>query len=354
MLDFDQSDLSPTGNVRRDILKRLLGVTAVSALTPEFMKQAIAAEVAGKTLMGPRVPDVKPTQLTDKLYVIKAHDKFPTPENLGFFTNITFIVTSKGVVVLDPSASVEIGRMAIRMIKTVTPKPVVAVINTHYHGDHWMGNQAFAEQFPGIPMYSMKESADAIKNVLGEQWIQMALKTTDKATRGTIITPPNRDIKDGDVLDFGDTKLDIHHYGKCHTPYDLLVGFRGTPYMHVGDVLMGHRMAGMGDNEGSFLEGMKVLDKIKSNFGDRTFIPGHGKWRNSLLAEEIELFQTLYNTSVQVIKETNDDPNGVSITLKRIKQTPFMQQYAKVTPDYENSVAKWTSIAYLEAEQNNF
>ncbi|MGC9236398.1 MAG: hypothetical protein ACP5GF_05730, partial [Thiomonas sp.] len=154
--------------------------------------------------------------------------------------------------------------------------------------------------------------------------------------------------------DFGDTKLNIHHYGKCHTPYDLLVEFSGTPYMHVGDVLMGHRMAGMGDNEGSFLEGMKVLDKIKSNFGDRTFIPGHGQWRNTLLAEEIALFQTLYNTSVAVIKETNDDPNGVGIALKRIKATPFMVEYAKHTPDFENSVAKWTSLAYLEAEQNNF
>ena len=338
--------------VRRDLLKRLLGAAAIATLTPQILASPAMAETAAKALMGPAVPDVPPKQLSDKVYYLPAHDKFPSPQNLGFFTNIMFIVTSKGVVVLDPSASVQIGRMAIRMIKTVTDKPIIAVINTHYHGDHWMGNQAFVEENPSIPMYSMKETAESIQHVLGEEWIKMLLRTTDNATEGTKITPPNTYIKDGDVLEFGDTKLKIHHYGQCHTPYDLLVEVVDDPkgIVHVGDVMMDHRLAGMGDGEGSFIHGLEVLKKIKSVMPNKFFVPGHGVPGNNLLDEEITLFETIYNTA----NEAQAANKSMSEATAMVKATPFMQAYSKTTPDYEDSVGKWTSIAYLEAQQANF
>jgi ribulose 1,5-bisphosphate carboxylase large subunit-like protein len=60
-------------------------------------------------------------------------------------SNVTFVVTSAGVVILDSGSSLQIGQMAIRMIRRVTDLPVVAVFNSHYHGDHWLGNHAFAQ-----------------------------------------------------------------------------------------------------------------------------------------------------------------------------------------------------------------
>ncbi|MGC8697297.1 MAG: MBL fold metallo-hydrolase [Halothiobacillus sp.] len=349
---FSHSPQTLQDKVRRDLMKRLLGITAVSLMTPEFLTQAALADTAAKKLMGPPVPDVTPTKMSDNVYLIKAHDKFPSPQNLGFFTNIMFVVSNKGVIVLDPSASIQIGRMAIRMIKTVTDKPVIALINTHYHGDHWMGNQAFQEAFPGVPMYSMKETAEAIQHVLGEQWIKMLLRTTDNATEGTQIVPPNTYIKGGDTLDFDNVKLKIYHFGQCHTPYDLVVEVVDDPkgIVHVGDVMMDHRLAGMGDGEGSFINGLKVLHKIKEVMPTKFFIPGHGNPGNNLLDEEIALFEAVYNTAntAQAANKSMDEAT------RMVKALPFMQAYAKTTPDYDNSVGHWTSIAYLEAQQANF
>jgi glyoxylase-like metal-dependent hydrolase (beta-lactamase superfamily II) len=66
------------------------------------------------------------------------------------------VVTGAGVVVLDTGGSLQIGQMAIRMIRQVTHKPVVAVFNSHYHGDHWLGNHAFAEGLRGqLPIYAL-------------------------------------------------------------------------------------------------------------------------------------------------------------------------------------------------------
>ncbi|WP_407276566.1 MBL fold metallo-hydrolase [Halothiobacillus sp. DCM-1] len=338
--------------VRRDLLKRLFGAAVVATLTPEMLASPALADAAAKAVMGPEVPDVKPTQLSDKVWMIHAKDKFPSPQNKGFFTNIMFVVTSKGVVVIDPSASIEIGRMAIRMIKTVTDKPIIAVINTHYHGDHWMGNQAFTDLDPKMPLYSMKETAEAIQNVLGEEWIKMALKMTDNATAGTKIVPPNTYIKGGDVLEFGDTKLAIHHFGQCHTPYDLLVEVVDDPkgVVHVGDVMMDHRLAGMGDNEGSFIHGIEVLKKIKEVMPNKLFVPGHGVPGNNLLAEELELFETIYNTA----NEAQAAEKSMEEAVRMVKVKPFMLEYAKTTDDYDNGVGRWTTIAYLEAQQANF
>lgn len=336
--------------VRRDLMKRLLGVTAVSLMTPEFLTQAALADTATKAVMGPKVPDVTPTKLAENIYSIHAKDKFPTPENQGFFTSIMFIVTEKGVVAIDPSASVQIGQMAIRMIKTVTDKPVIAVINTHYHGDHWMGNQAFVEAYPGIPLYSMQETAEAINHVLGEQWIKMALKMTNNETAGTHIVAPTHFVKDGDELDFGDTKLKIHHLGQCHTPYDLIVEIVGTPIVHMGDVIMDHRIAGMGDSEGSFIEGIKVLHKVKARLPDRLYFPAHGNPGRQILDDETTLFESIYNTANRAQAENKSMTEAVAM----VKALPFMQEYAKTTPDYDDSVGKWTSIAYLEAQQANF
>ena len=57
-------------------------------------------------------------------------------------TNPAFVIGADGVVVIDPGSSVQTGEMVLRQIGQVTGLPVVAVFNTHIHGDHWLANQA--------------------------------------------------------------------------------------------------------------------------------------------------------------------------------------------------------------------
>lgn len=338
-----------TDLVRRDLLKRLLGVTTAAVLTPSFLISSAMA--ADKPAQGLPVGDVKPEKVNGNIYQIPARQgKFPSVENKAFFTNIMFIVSNKGVIVIDPSASVQIGQMAIRMIKTVTDKPVVAVINTHYHGDHWMGNQAFAEAYPGVKIYALKEVKEAIEGVVGEEWIQMALDATKNATVGTKVVAPNTVVAAGDVLDFGDVKLKMHHFGKCHTPYDMLVEVVGTDYLHMGDLVMEGRMAGMGDGEGSFVEGVETLKKVKTAFPNKIFFPAHGKPGKKLVDEEIELFQVVYNSAAKAVKEGKTTSEASAYA----KATPFMKAYAKKTEGFDHGLGQWITIAYQEAEAASF
>ncbi|NDE43484.1 MAG: MBL fold metallo-hydrolase, partial [Burkholderiaceae bacterium] len=136
---------------RRQALKWIAGASAIM-LAPQAMQFASAAEDFFK---GPPVKDIPAKQISKHVWLIYSPDGFPTPENRGMMANVTFVVTSKGVVILDTGASLQIGEMAIRMIKKVTDKPVIAIFNSHYHGDHFLGNQAFIETYSKVmPIYA--------------------------------------------------------------------------------------------------------------------------------------------------------------------------------------------------------
>ena len=94
------------------------------------------------------VRDYLVDQVAPHTYVIHGPLGYPSVENQSFMNNPGFVITDIGVVLIDPGSSVQAGRMVLKQIQTVTDKPITHVINTHIHGDHWLGNHAVAEVFP--------------------------------------------------------------------------------------------------------------------------------------------------------------------------------------------------------------
>jgi glyoxylase-like metal-dependent hydrolase (beta-lactamase superfamily II) len=63
--------------------------------------------------------------------------------SLAVVGNSSFIVNDNDVIVVDDHVSPAAAWVLLEEIKTVTPKPVTTVINTHFHFDHAHGNQIF-------------------------------------------------------------------------------------------------------------------------------------------------------------------------------------------------------------------
>ena len=72
----------------------------------------LLAQQAHDFIEGPPVADIAPRQLSAHVWMIFSPDGFPTPENRGMMSNVIFVLTSVGVVVLDSGASLQIGEMA--------------------------------------------------------------------------------------------------------------------------------------------------------------------------------------------------------------------------------------------------
>jgi cyclase len=85
--------------------------------------------------------------------------------------NIVVIVNSDDVLVVDSGLLPEAGTEAIKEIKKITPKPVKYLINTHWHGDHWQGNEVFAKEYPGLEIISAEGGFKGIKRN-GVMWVQ--------------------------------------------------------------------------------------------------------------------------------------------------------------------------------------
>lgn len=335
---------------RRRFLRSSAALAALGAVefAPWQAVSAFAKEV-DEFIRGPVVKDHPLQQLSPHVWMIYSPDGFPTPENQGMMCNLTFVDTPKGLVVLDTGASVQIGEMAIRQIKKQFPgKPVVALVNSHYHGDHFLGNQAFVEAFGDLPIYAHPGTIAAIQGLEGNLWRTLMEQWTNQATAGTKVIVPNQPLAHGQELKFGNITLRMHHYGKAHTASDISVQVVEDGITYVGDVAMDRRIANMDD--GSYVGTLKCYEALEQNAASKIWIPGHGKPGPGVLQWNRELFQGIYEPCVAAVEAGQPMEAAKALVLK----DPRVASRAKETAGFDSNIGKYVSLAYLEAEAAAF
>jgi len=70
--------------------------------------------------------------------------------DVGMCGNSIAILTEEGVLVFDSAALPETASIILKEIRRLTRNPVRYLINSHWHWDHWGGNQVFKAAFPDI------------------------------------------------------------------------------------------------------------------------------------------------------------------------------------------------------------
>jgi glyoxylase-like metal-dependent hydrolase (beta-lactamase superfamily II) len=307
------------------------------------------ARQAQDFIQGPPMPDIAPVQVSPHVWVIHAADGFPTPENKGMMSNVTFVATSAGVVIIDSGSSLQIGEMAIRMIRRVTPLPVVAVFNSHFHGDHWLGNHAFVKHFgDALPIYALPHTIEQIKGIEGNAWRTLMERWTNQSTAGTLVVAPNRSVANGQTYTFGDVELRMHFYGQAHTHADLCVQVVPDRVTHVGDIAMANRIANI--DEGSYPGTLKYYDALRQHAGDQLWVPGHGVSSRDLLNTYGLFLSGIWDNCLQAVKDGLSESEAKA----RVLKDPRVASRAKTMQGFENNIGKYVSLAYLEAEKEAF
>ncbi|MFP4252435.1 MAG: MBL fold metallo-hydrolase [Guyparkeria sp.] len=333
--------------VSRRRFLRNIGLTAGVAAAPLAWSSRVFAEEE-LVIEGPEMPDIPATEITDNVYVIVSPWGFPSEENQGMMSNVTFAITEKGVVVIDSGASLQIGRMALRQIRKFTDKPIAAVFNTHYHGDHWLGNHAFVEENPDVPIYAHERTASAIRSNQGDFWVSLMERSTGNAIEGTVVTPPNKDVEHGDEIDFGDLTVRVHFYGTAHTPSDISLELVEKKIVHVGDIAMNNRIAFMDD--GSFQGTFKAFDKLEEAVPDAYWVPAHGFPAHDLIEHNRTFFRGIYESAEKAVEDMAgpDQAKAYALEDDRVKH------YAPMTSGFNENIGKYASLAFLEAEAEAF
>jgi glyoxylase-like metal-dependent hydrolase (beta-lactamase superfamily II) len=338
---------------RRQMLIHLGRMGAVGAAGAGLSLVPMVHTCAGELvdfIEGPPVGDIAPRQLSKHVWMIYAKDAFPTPENQGMMANIMFVVTGEGVVVVDSGSSLQIGQMALRMIRKVTSQPVVAVFNSHFHGDHWLGNHAFADALgPQLPIYSMDYTTEQILGHEGNLWRSLMERWTNQSSTGTRVVPPNRKTSHGQEFRFGNVTLRMHHYGQAHTKGDLTVEVVNDKVFHVGDLAMENRIANIDD--GSYPGTFRYFDSLQKAGGrEALFVPCHGNPQKDLLQTYGTFLKGIWEPCVQAIKEDIPIEKAKDLVLK----DPRVASRAKTMLGFDSNIGKYTSLAFLEAEKEAF
>ena len=78
--------------------------------------------------------------------------------------NAAIIVLGDSVLVVDTHSKPSAARALIEQIKKITDKPVRYVVNTHFHWDHYQGNQAYPSSWPaGVEIISSQATRENIE-----------------------------------------------------------------------------------------------------------------------------------------------------------------------------------------------
>jgi len=232
-------------------------------------------------------------------------------------TNSGFIVTDKGVILIDSQGPRERALDLKARIKKITNLPVIYLINTHYHGDHTFGNQYFKGT-----IISHKTARDDLIQKDRAHRTRFKKIFGQKSLDGFRLTLPDITFSDELRLYEGATDIIITHTGPAHTGGDAYVYLPKERIVFTGDILYKGRLPWLG--EGSVAGIIKALGELLVLDAD-IYVPGHG----SMAAKKDVLeFQGYLTDLTNEVRRLKGEGKGMEQIAKEIK-LPAYSAYLK-------------------------
>lgn len=287
---------------------------------------------------------MKATAVADGVYAIltPARD-IPNPENRGWNSNSGFVITKTGVLVVDTGSSEEIGNALKQTIRQVTDKPVKWIVNSHAHGDHWLGNIAFKDSNPVI--YATSTVNDLTKSE-GATWVDNFKRLSEGATGDTPLLLPNKIIDERAELLLDETKIVLFPSGDSHSPGDLITWLPEQRILISGDVVYSDRMPTT--SASNLSQWISMLDELQQ-LDPVAVIPGHGD------VTDVEGLQRLHALLSGIREEVQ---KGYEAGLSDYEMLPAvvvsLQQYEQYYPGFKDKLGRDISHVYLQIEAAEF
>jgi cyclase len=281
---------------------RSLVISAIALLMLSYALLAQAQRGGGPMAMPPEpgsLPAHRFEKVTEGVYYATTTGSMVTGSNSAV------IVNDEDVLIVDPGMTPAAATAFIADVKTLTPKPIKYVVDTHYHYDHAFGNQVFGPDVtiighdttrrrlagPG----SLKErtyltnSTAAIANrfTLLKRQISDATDPQQRAVleRQLVIhqqyadeqpkivpTPPNATLSRDMTLHRGSREIQIRFMGRAHTDGDIVVFLPKERMVATGDMITS-ALSYTGD---AYVEEWPATLEQVMTLDFDTVLPGHG------------------------------------------------------------------------------
>jgi len=307
--------------------------------------------------------------------------------DVGFGGNAVAIITDEGVVMFDTSGTPDTGQTILSEVRKLTDKPVVYVINSHWHWDHWGGNQVFKAAFPNVQVLSHAKNRDLMMNVavawnapglekelpdyINYQKQQLAtaeakhvseaelakkreLLAEDESflqqKRSVTYIFPEVTFSDSATLYLGGREIRVLH-ARAITPGDTYVYLPKEKILITGDILVNPIPFAVGGSyPQEWIETLQNLNQLEID----AIIPGHGEAERdgSYLQRNLKLFQrVLADVKTAKANGSNLDQTKKALMNKAGDYAADLGLSEKDLPDFKNFfLFVFVNRAYQELE----
>ena len=255
------------------------------------------------------------------LYILHGPAVEPNVENEGFMNNPALIESKSGLIVVDPGGNYNVGKKILAEIEKISKKPIIAVLNTHKHGDHWFANRAIKEKYPKVKIYAHPNMIKEVKAGEAKKWYEI-LERLSKNLKGTKpFAFPAMELKDGQKLNIDGEVFVIHHPKRAHTDTDLLIEHKNTNTLFLGDNVMVNRLGGF-DESSSILGNIELLKGIMKDGKFALYVPGHGPSgdKNSTVGVFLKYLEVIANEAKRAYEDEKEYYEAKEPAKKRLKE----------------------------------
>jgi glyoxylase-like metal-dependent hydrolase (beta-lactamase superfamily II) len=272
----------------------------------------------------PAPPDVKieTVNLAPGIYML-----------VGRGGNVGLTVGVDGAAIIDDQFA-DMAPKISAAVAMLSDQPVKFVINTHLHGDHTGGNDAFGKA--GAVIIAQQN----VRKRLGTP--QVNPSTNAPITARAREALPVVTFADSATLHFNDDDLEFKHLPNAHTETDIVIRFRKANSVHMGDRFVGG-FPFIDGNTGGTLDGLiRAHAAVLSMVDDNTkIIRGHGPLGNKAELQAYHDMLTVVRDRVAKLVKAGKSQDDVVA--------------ARPTKEYEEkygganfNAAQWIGRAYVD------
>jgi glyoxylase-like metal-dependent hydrolase (beta-lactamase superfamily II) len=303
--------------------------------------------------------------------------------DVGFCGNVIAIIGRDSVLVFDSGAIPSTARTIVAEIAKLSHRPVRYLVNSHWHWDHWGGNEVFLARYPGLQIITHAKNMQMMQDV-EPRWNAKGLShdlpefvhdfetrvtadrqkgiATDKlATEEARLrmdreflsekqvlkkTYPNKTFDDSLRLDLGGREVQIRH-AHAITPGDTYVWLPKERILITGDILINpYPYAIGGTYPKEWIATLEHFVSTKPNL----VVAGHGMPAPDLLQRNLTMMREIEGRVVAA-KQSGRTLEQTSDTLSS-RTADFAKMVGAETPeDFQNYFfAVFVKRAYRELD----
>jgi len=232
---------------------------------------------------------------------------------LGLDGNSIAIITSEGVVVFDANGTPAAAAAVLAEIRKLTSQPVRYLVNSHWHWDHWYGNQVYRDAFPGLRIIAQARTRDLMAGPAIEfnrpglerdlpgylSYLEGRATGGDSAAarslaigrffldqkRGVRHTLPDSTFTDSLAIRLGGREIRLLNLGRAVTPGDALLWLPAERILLAGDLIVNPVTFALSGYPTEWLRALERVDDLDAAIT----VTGHG----APLRDEVLLHATM-------------------------------------------------------------